>query len=168
MTRLNVRLVLVHVLLVLVLSYAFIALGYIYDMPLTELYLEKKENMAAFAESAKGYHLPEERVQKFALVERGAPFAGALFAVVLAFISTRKKKYSYLNTGVVLVAALAFALVGLLDLSLLKTILFAPGRLVSDSVATAYTLNYLLLLVLSFWLALSDVVIPAAGKARQV
>ncbi|MDX5418673.1 MAG: hypothetical protein LPK09_05610 [Hymenobacteraceae bacterium] len=167
MARLDFKVILVHLLLVFLVSYAFIALGYIYDLPLAGLYLEN-EDIAAFTESALGYGVDSERVSNFTLVQQAAPFAGALFAVALSFIANRRKKYSHLNTLVVAGMALVLGLTGLLNHQLVKGMLFAPGRLASDSVATTYTLNYLLLLGLSFWLAFSKRVIPASNQKARV
>jgi hypothetical protein len=161
MAQLNIKVILLHTCLVVLGAYAFIALGYIYDTPLAELYLET-ENLAAFMESAQGYGLASDRIKNFRMVQQFAPYVGALFAVVLSFIANRRKKYSLLNTLVVFILAGLLALTGLLDSNQIKGILFAPGRLVSNTVATIYTLNYLLLLGLCFWLAFSGRVIPAA------
>jgi hypothetical protein len=159
MRGLYYKVIFLHGLVVLLSSYAFVALGYIFDTPLAELYLETSD-LGAFEESAMRYEVNSERIGKFKLVLLYAPFVGAIFGVVLSFISIRRKKLALQNALVVLGIAILLALTGLLDHPFIKGILFAPGRLVSDSVATAYTLNYLLLLGLSFWLAFSRRLIP--------
>jgi ABC-type branched-subunit amino acid transport system permease subunit len=166
MQGLHLKIILLHGLMLLLAAYAFVALGYIYDTPLAELYLET-DDLSAFEESALRYEVNTDRIGKFKLVQQYTPFAGALFGVVLSFISIRRKKLALQNAVVVFSIALLFALTGLLDNQLIKGILFAPGRMISDSVATAYTLNYLLLLGLSFWLAFSRRLIPEPeGKSK--
>ncbi|WP_299986967.1 hypothetical protein [uncultured Pontibacter sp.] len=159
MQGIDFKVLLLYGLIVLLTSYAFVALGYIYDMPLAELYLEK-DNLQAFEESASRYGVSNVRIDRFKLVLQGAPYAGALFGVVLSFIAIRRKKLGLQHAGLILVIAIVFALAGLLDNGMIKGILFAPGRLVSNSVATIYTLNYLILLGSSFWLAFSGRLIP--------
>ncbi|MBD1396917.1 hypothetical protein H9Q13_07050 [Pontibacter sp. JH31] len=167
MEHFNWKVILLQLLVLLLASYAFVALGYIYDLPLAGLYLET-EDTAAFTESALQFGVDTKRLRNFNLVLWAAPFAGALFGVALSFIANRRKKYSHLNTLAVAGMALLLGLTGLLNHLLLKGLLFAPGRLVSDSAATAYTLNYLLLLGLSFWLAFSKRVLPAANPKHKV
>lgn len=152
MQGINLKIILLHSLAVLLASYAFVALGYIYDMPLTELYLETGD-LGQFEQSANMYQINSDRISKFRLVHRYAPFAGALFGVALSFIALRRKSLRLQHTLIVLVIAVLLAFGGVLEMPSLQNILFAPGRLVSSSVMTVYTLNYLLLLGLSFWLA---------------
>ncbi|WP_299702476.1 hypothetical protein [uncultured Pontibacter sp.] len=167
MQGINLKLILLHGLVVLLSSYAFVALGYIFDTPLAELYLETGD-LSAFEESALRYEVDTERIGKLKQVLQFAPFAGGLFGVVLSFIAIRRKKLALQNALVVLGLAILLALIGLLDNEIIKGILFAPGRLVSDSVATVYTLNYLLLLGLSFWLAFTRRLIPEADRKTKV
>jgi hypothetical protein len=167
MRSLHVKVIFLHGLMVLLAAYAFVALGYIYDTPLAELYLETGD-LQAFEESAAMYEVNTNRIGRFKLVLQYAPFLGALFGVVLSFIAIRRKKLALQNALGVLSFAVLFALLGLFDSLFIKGILFAPGRLVSDSVATAYTLNYLLLLGLSFWLAFSRRLIPAPESKTKV
>lgn len=152
MQGINLKIILLHSLAVLLASYAFVALGYIYDTPLSELYLETG-TLGKFESSANMYQVNSERISKFVLVQRYAPFAGALFGVVLSFIAMRRKKFRLQHTLIVLVIAVLLAFGGILEMPSLQNTLFAPGRLVSSSMMTVYTLNYLLLLGLSFWLA---------------
>ncbi|PVY43064.1 hypothetical protein [Pontibacter virosus] len=167
MQGINLKVILLHSLVVVLASYAFVALGYIYDMPLTELYLETGD-LTKFEQSANMYQINSDRISKFMEVHRYAPFAGALFGVALSFIALRKKKRGLQHTLIVLVIAVLLALGGILDMALVKNILFAPGRLVSSSVMTVYTLSYLLLLGLSFWLAFLGKRISETGSKNKV
>lgn len=167
MQGINLKVILLHSLVVLLAAHAFVALGYIFDTPLAELYLETGD-LGKFEASAAMYEVDAGRIDKFVLVQQYAPFAGALFGVVLSFIAVRRKKLGLQNALIVLVIAALLAFAGVLNSPFLKGILFAPGRLASASVATAYTLNYLLLLGLSFWLAFSRRIIPASEQRREV
>ncbi|MBX0335235.1 hypothetical protein K3G39_18530 [Pontibacter sp. HSC-14F20] len=167
MQGINLKIILLHSLVVLLAAHAFIALGYIYDVPLAELYLETG-NLGKFETSANTYQVNSERISKFMLVQRYAPYAGALFAVALSFIALRRKKFGMKHTLIVLVIAALLAFGGVLEMSFLRDILFAPGRLVSASVMTVYTFNYLLLLGLSFWLAFLSKRIPGLESKNKV
>lgn len=167
MLRINPKVILLHSLVVLLASYAFVALGYIYDVPLAELYLET-DDLDKFERSANMYQVNADRIGKFTLVQKYAPFAGALFGVALSFIALRKKEFGLQHTLIVLAITVLLAIGGILDASFLKNILFAPGRFVSASVMTVYTLNYLLLLGLSFWLAFLGKRILQTGSRNKI
>lgn len=167
MRGLHFKVILLHGLMLLLAAYAFVALGYIYDMPLAELYLETGD-LQAFGESALRYEVDAERIGRFKLVLQYAPFAGTLFGVTLSYIAIRRKKLALQNALIVLGIAILLAVTGPLDNQSIKGILFAPGRLVSNSVATTYTLNYLLLLGLSFWLAFTRRLVPDADRKTKV
>lgn len=154
-----------HSLVAVLAAYAFVALGYIYDVPLAELYLET-DDLGKFERSASLYQVDPARVDKFVLVQRLAPFAGALFGLALSFIAVRRKNPGLRLTLIVLVITIVLAASGALEVAFLRNILFAPGRLVSSEVMTSYTLNYLLLLSLSFWVAfLSKRTLGSKSKA---
>lgn len=150
----------VYGLVVLCTMCAFVALGYLYDAPLAELYLEVG-HAPAFQESAAAYGVDAERISRFRFVHQAAPYAGVLFGLVLSFIAFRRKKLDKRLLLPVVVAAALFSLLNPLDQPGIRAVFFATGQLASESVTTSAVVNYLLWLGLSAWLAFSQRLIPA-------
>lgn len=161
------KIILVYGLVVLLSTFAFVALGYLFDTPLTELYLESG-NANAFQERASMYEVNKERIDKFTTVHRAAPYVGALFGLILSFISFRRKKLNKRLLLPVAAVAVLISLIQITEISGIRAMFFSPGHLVSDSVTVAATINYLLWLGLSFWLAFSGRLIPAQAGNSQV
>lgn len=167
MAAFRIKIILVYGVVILLTTFAFVALGYLYDTPLTELYLESG-SAAAFQESAGMYEVNTERISRFSTVHMAAPYVGALFGLILSFISFRRKK---LDKRLLLPLAAITLLISLLHLTEapgIRAVFFAPGQLVSDSVTTAATINYLLWLGLSFWMAFSRRLIPVQAGNDKV
>jgi prepilin signal peptidase PulO-like enzyme (type II secretory pathway) len=166
MAAVRFKIIVVYGLVILFSTLAFVALGYLFDTPLTELYLES-ESIAAFEESANMYEVNKQRINRFITVNMAAPYVGTLFGLVLSFIAFRRKK---LDKRLLLPIAAFALLVSLFNPAThpgIRDIFFAPGQLVSNTVTVTATINYLLWLGLSFWLAFSKRLIPGgAGESK--
>ncbi len=161
------KIILVYGLVVLFTTFAFVALGYLFDTPLTELYLESG-SIAAFEESANMYEVNRQRITRFTTVHMAAPYVGTLFGLVLSFVAFRRKNLDKRLLLPVVAIALLLILFNPAAHPGIRDVFFAPGQLVSNTVTVTATINYLLWLGLSFWLAFSKWLIPVQTGKSQV
>jgi hypothetical protein len=148
MKKINIKLIVFHLLSAVLLIWAFRQLNIFYDIDLVKS-LSEKGYEKTFTEFGA------IRMLKFSYYQNVIPLIGILLGFLISLTFTIIKKLGVINSIIMFFVSILLNMTGLLHINYIEYFIFAPGRLIFNSVIWTSIFNGSLFLFLGLWVQFS-------------